>query len=555
MNFLIENFKHITATPQNVEQLKKLVLQLAVQGKLTAKWRDENPNVEPASVLLEKINAEKEQLIKDGKIKREKPLPKITDDEKPFELPNSWVWERLGSISYFLSGNNFSSGDFKKGLGVKCIKITNAGVGKIIETDDVLPYEFSKKFNSFLIYQNDIILALTRPYIAEGLKVSKCPSSYNGSLLNQRVAAIRVNKPINQEFVFQFLRSEFVLSTYKLMFNGKIQQPNLKKEDVTFLLIPIPPLAEQLAIIDTVEKLFAEIDQLNALAQKKITLRENVVKALFGKMNNPVNGEDINQTWQQLTTNFKTLTQSKESVKQLRQTILQLAVQGKLTAKWREENPNVEPASFLLEKIKTEKEHQIKEGKIRREKQLPKIKEEDKFYELPATWEWIRLGEILKISSGDGLTSNQMDDSGKIPVFGGNGINGYHSEFNVQKATIVIGRVGAYCGSIHITDERAWVTDNAFITYYSSLLNQDWLFYLLMGINLRNYARESAQPVISGERVYPIVLGLPTQEEQKQIAIIVKSLLNLCDELEKKIEKRDSYQERIMQAVVKQAFA
>ena len=73
-----------------------------------------------------------------------------------------------------------------------------------------------------------------------------------------------------------------------------------------------------------------------------------------------------------------------------------------------------------------------------------------------------------------------MDDSGKIPVFGGNGINGYHSEFNVQKATIVIGRVGAYCGSIHITDERAWVTDNAFITYYSSLLNQDWLFYLLI---------------------------------------------------------------------------
>ncbi len=289
-----------------------------------------------------------------------------------------------------------------------------------------------------------------------------------------------------------------------------------------------------------------------------VSLPMNKIKSV--EINLPPYDEQVrlSKIYSEVTTNLDLLKNQTDKqhkyLKQLRQSILQLAVQGKLSAKWREENPNVEPASFLLEKIKTEKEHQIKEGKIRREKQLPKIKEEDKFYELPATWEWIRLGEILKISSGVGLTSNQMDDSGKIPVFGGNGINGYHSEFNVQKATIVIGRVGAYCGSIHITDERAWVTDNAFITYYSSLLNQDWLFYLLMGINLRNYARESAQPVISGERVYPIVLGLPTQEEQKQIAIIVKSLLNLCDELEKKIEKRDSYQERIMQAVVKQAF-
>jgi type I restriction enzyme, S subunit len=241
-------------------------------------------------------------------------------------------------------------------------------------------------------------------------------------------------------------------------------------------------------------------------------------------------------------------------LKQLRQSILQMAVQGKLTTKWREENPNVEPASVLFVKIKSEKEQLIKDGKIRREKPLPEIKDGEKLFELPEKWKWLRLGEILKISSGDGLTSIQMDNSGKIPVFGGNGINGYHTEFNVQKATIVIGRVGAYCGSIHITDERAWVTDNAFITYYSSLINQDWLFYELMGLNLRNCARESAQPVISGERVYPVVLGLPPHEEQKQTAFLVKSLLSLCNELEKKIEKQDSYQGRIMQAIVKQAF-
>lgn len=289
-----------------------------------------------------------------------------------------------------------------------------------------------------------------------------------------------------------------------------------------------------------------------------VSLPMNRIKSV--EINLPPYDEQVrlSKVYSEVTINLDSLRNQTDTqhkyIKQLRQSILQLAVQGKLTANWREKNPNIEPASVLFEKIKSEKEQLIKEGKIRREKLLTEVKENEKLFELPSNWKWLRVGDILKISSGDGLTSNQMDDSGNIPVYGGNGINGYHTEFNVQKVTIVIGRVGAYCGSIHLTDEKAWVTDNAFITYYSSLINQDWLFYLLMGLNLRNYARESSQPVISGERVYPVVFGLPPHEEQKQIVFLVKSLLSLCDELEKKIEKRNSYQERIMQAVVKQAF-
>ncbi len=97
-NFLIHNFKSLTTTPENLEQLKKLVLQMAVQGNLTAKWREENPDVEPASDLLEKIRTEKEQFIKEGKIKRQKPLPPFADEEKPFELPENWEWKRLAEI-------------------------------------------------------------------------------------------------------------------------------------------------------------------------------------------------------------------------------------------------------------------------------------------------------------------------------------------------------------------------------------------------------------------------------------------------------------------------
>src|SRR5690606_26091533 len=128
--------------------------------------------------------------------KKEKELPTIKPEEIPFEIPENWVWCRLGEIISFISGNNFNSTDFKKGVGAKCIKITNAGVGEVIETDDVLPLEFKEKYKPYLVFKGDLILALTRPFIADGLKISKCPQSYDNSLLNQRVAVIRCNQNI-----------------------------------------------------------------------------------------------------------------------------------------------------------------------------------------------------------------------------------------------------------------------------------------------------------------------------------------------------------------------
>lgn len=264
------------------------------------------------------------------------------------------------------------------------------------------------------------------------------------------------------------------------------------------------------------------------------------------------------ETYQEVSKNIDLLqieTQTqKDYIPKLRRRILQLAVEGKLTASWRKENLDVEPASKLIEKIKAEKEQLIKIGKIKRQKALPPISDNELWTEFPKSWVSLRLGDLIKISSGDGLTSSQMDENGKIPVYGGNGINGYHSEFNIEGSHIIIGRVGANCGAIHKTKEKAWVTDNAFITFHSKLIYQDWLYYILIGLNLRNYARESAQPVISGQRVYPISLGFPSFEEQKEIVSKVKQLMSCCDELEKKIEKRDAYQDKMMQAVVKQAF-
>lgn len=262
----------------------------------------------------------------------------------------------------------------------------------------------------------------------------------------------------------------------------------------------------------------------------------------------------LNSPLEFILSNFNRFVQTKENVKDLKIAIYQLAIQGRLTTKWRENNPASESAKTLFENIKLEKEQLLKDGKIRRVKPMPQISDSEILFDLPEKWLFVRLGELMRISSGDGLTSKQMDNSGQIPVYGGNGITGYHTNYNISKESIVIGRVGAYCGSIHLTEEKAWVTDNAFITSYSEYLIQDWFYIELIGLNLRKYARESAQPVISGQRVYPIVLGLPPVAEQRAIVSKVNQMLSWCDELEKRIEKRDTYQNKMMKAGVKQAF-
>ncbi|MCW8353362.1 restriction endonuclease subunit S [Citrobacter portucalensis] len=230
-------------------------------------------------------------------------------------------------------------------------------------------------------------------------------------------------------------------------------------------------------------------------------------------------------------------------IKKLRELILELAVRGKLVT----QDPNDEPASELLKRIAAEKAELVKQGKIKKQKPQPEISEDEKPFELPEGWEWTRLGDIVKVSSGDGLTSSQMEVSGDIPVYGGNGINGYHDSFNVSKRTLVIGRVGFYCGSIHVTPSRAWVTDNAFKTEFSEEnLYLDFLRVLLTITNLKENENATAQPVISGKKIYPIVVAIPPYQEQRSIVKKVEELMFLCEQLEQQsLTSLDAHQQLV----------
>jgi type I restriction enzyme S subunit len=272
----------ITHQESLLTKLKQAILQEALQGKLTEDWRAAHPDVEPASQLLQRIQAEKARLIAEKKLRKEKPLPKITPEEIPFEIPKGWEWCRFGQAIRLMNGINFESGDFKKGTGVKCIKITNAGVGEFVETDDTLPLGFDKTYAKYRVFRGDLILALTRPYIASGLKISRCPESYDGALLNQRVAAIRpIDDLLDVDFAFLFLGSDFVLRGYQAEFESKGQQPNLKSEHVTHLRLPLPPLAEQAAIVERVEALMATCRALEAEIEHARTYAAHLLQAVL----------------------------------------------------------------------------------------------------------------------------------------------------------------------------------------------------------------------------------------------------------------------------------
>ena len=224
----------------------------------------------------------------------------------------------------------------------------------------------------------------------------------------------------------------------------------------------------------------------------------------------------------------------------LKNSILQLAVQGKLVEQRAEEGT----ARELLEQIKLEKDQLIKDKKIKKSKPLPEITEDEIPFEIPESWEWVRLGELISIESGKGLTSKDMKE-GEIPVFGGNGITGYHNEALVNKETVVIGRVGFYCGSVHLTPKEAWVTDNAFITTFpDKSIDTKYLIYILRHMNLGKSHNATAQPVVSGKKIYPLLFPLPPLEEQHRIVAKIEEILPYIDQYDKAYTKLEAFNKK-----------
>ncbi len=465
----------------NAQDLKNSILQLAVQGKLVEQRAEEGT----ARELLEQIKLEKDQLIKDKKIKKSKPLPKITEDEIPFEIPETWEWVRWGDLSFSIQyGYNapaIQSGSYRM------VRISDIQDNKV--SWETVPYcEISdSEANVYRLKMNDILFARTGGTVGKSFLVKDVPydAVYGGYLIRTRYNT----EKLMPEYLKFFMESQLY---WKQLRNGTIAtaQPNCNGQTLSKMLVPIPPLAEQYRIVAKIEEILPYIEQYDKAYTKLETF-------------------------------------NKKFPEDMKKSILQLAMQGKLV----EQRPEEGTADELYEQIVAEKAQLIKDGKIKKEKPLPEITEDEIPFEIPASWKWVRLGQIINIESGKGLTSKDMKD-GEIPVFGGNGITGYHNEALVNKETVVIGRVGFYCGSVHLTPPKAWVTDNAFITTYpEQYIDRAYLIHILRHMNLGKSHNATAQPVVSGKKIYPLLFPIPPFAEQHRIVAKIEELLPYCDQL------------------------
>lgn len=193
--------------------------------------------------------------------------------------------------------------------------------------------------------------------------------------------------------------------------------------------------------------------------------------------------------------------------------------------------------------------------KMTLEEKLEEAIVKDAPYEVSENWVWTKVGTILKVSSGKGLTAKEMNDEGSIPVYGGNGITGYHDKAIYDTSKLIIGRVGAQCGNVHITSFPCWITDNALVVEYQKKnINEKYLYYILKELNLGSYSTSSAQPVISGGKIYKIAIPLPPLKEQQRIVDKIESLFEKLDKAKELIEEaRDDFEKR-KSAILEKAF-
>lgn len=404
--------------------------------------------------------------------------PVCIADEVPFEIPDIWEWVRLGDIIELQSGQDMTPDKYNsKGAGIPYI----TGASNI-ERGAVIINRWTDCGRAFA-YKGDILLT------CKGTVGTMAVLQKEIVHIARQIMAIR---PIGEVYVPYI---QLVLETLVegLKAAAKSMIPGIGRDDVLASLFPVPPLDEQHRIVSKVFEIEPHIHQ-------------------YAETNNRLIGMDA------------------AFPEALKKSILQWAVQGKLVP----QDPTDEPAEVLLTRIGEDKARLVKEGKIKKDKHESVIfRRDNSHYEnldgierciddeipfgIPENWAWIRLGSLLKVESGNGITSKEMK-AGNIPVYGGNGITGYHNSRNIFSETVVIGRVGYYCGSLHITPPAAWVTDNAFITTYpEKYINRKYLVYTLRHMNLGKNNNATAQPVVSGKKIYPMLFPLPPLAEQNRI--------------------------------------
>lgn len=560
---LEQHFDIAFAAPDGIAKLRGLILTLAMQGKLV----EQDPNDPPASELLKEIEADKQRLVKEGKIKKSKALPPTKQEELPYELPGEWKWVRLADLGTTQTGTTPPSknienyGDYIPFVGpgnIKngCIDYSGKGLseqglskGRLIEANSVL-------------------------MVCIGGSIGKHAINERDTTCNQQINTLTPHRPILVKYIYCVMATGYFQNAVISQAGGSAT-PIINKQKWSDIPVPLPPLPEQHRIVARIDQLMARCDALETLRKQQEGKRLAVHAAAIKQLLDTPDGS----AWDFIGQHFGELYIVKENVTELRKAILQLAVMGRLVP----QNPNDPPASELLKEIKAEKQRLLKEGKIKKSKALPSIKPEEVPYELPQGWEWVRLGELSEIIGGfaykSALFKNEGDKQvlrlGNIrpdqlrlsenPVFIDDDQAESTSNYCLIAGDILISMTGTrekrdYLYSVQIDEnpingkylylnQRVGAI-RAFID--TKYLNKAIKVESIKDIIYRTATGSANQANIGISALRDWTLPLPPLPEQHRIVARIDQLMALCDTLEQQIDAATGKQTGLLNVVMAQ---
>ena len=472
------------------DKLRKSVLQSAIQGKLTEQLATDD-KVED---LLQAIKEEKELLIKEKKIKKQKPLPEITEDEIPFAIPENWKWVRLGEVIELISGRDLVKDKYNN----NCEGIPYITGASNFNNNNLIIDRWTNEATSIAI-KNDILLT------CKGTIGEIAVLKENKVHIARQIMSIRLLQG-NIEYIKWYIISQID----KLKSMGKSIIPGISREMILNYLIPLPPLAEQKRIVEKLDNVLANIDELKANEEKLSILQKNFPD-------------------------------------KLKKSILQSAIQGKLTEQLATDD-NVED---LLQAIKEEKERLIKEKKIKKQKPLPEITEDEIPFAIPENWKWVRLGEVM-IERGQkkpdenfsyidiGSIDNKKNKLGECKILSPEKAPSRARKL-VNIGDIIYSTVRPYllntCIIDRIINPKPIVSTGFAVITTNNIDINKYIFKVLLSPMFNDYAndRENAKgvayPAINDTKLKMAIIPLPPLAEQKRIVEKLDKLLADIEEL------------------------
>ncbi len=486
-----------------IAHLKSKILDLAVRGKLT----EQRPEDGSAAELLGRVREEKQRLIAEGKIKKEKKLPEITEDEKPFNIPASWEWCRLGEICDINPRNNIEKNIDISFVPMACI---SPGFSRNF-TYEIRQWDSVK--SGFTVFaDNDVGIAKITPCF-ENKKSVLFKNLVNG--FGAGTTELHILRPIHDilsdTFLFWFVKTESFIKNGIACFSGAVGQQRISRDYVANTLFPLPPLAEQKRIVEKIEAIFKQAD---IIEEKRLAL--------------------------------------KTAVRHTKSRVLDLAVRGKLT----EQRPEDGSAAELLARVREEKQRLIAGGKLKKEKPLPEITEEEIPFDIPAGWKWVRLGSYLDVR--DGTHDSPKYYSQGIPfVTAKNLRNGEidfstcsyisesdHRKFSersfVEDGDILMAMIGSIGNPVIVKKDRNFSIKNVLLLKryaleYTNMKYVYYFFYYMQDILGKN-ARGGVQRFVGLNSFRELLFPLPPLAEQKRIVEKTEQIFGILDIIEKAVE-------------------